>query len=143
MTLTNRDWAINVLRKWWNATPMVVIGFSTFQDAIRKYDVGNFLDQFGSTVRKLDQSKVDAAMQKLAAKYTHTYPDKLEFFNVLAVQVQAFTLDDAKDVAVQTVKDVGKVAAFGLGSGLTIAIVIGVAYLAVTSGMLSTRRARA
>lgn len=114
--ISNRDFAINVLRVWWNATPMAQLGFTSYSDAISHYDTvePGFLETFGSAVRSQDMIKLQDAMKALAAKYGTAYPKWDEFFNFAAQYVGQLSMGDLKDAAAESVTDLKNIALTGV-----------------------------
>lgn len=123
--MNDRDWAVNYLRFWWNATPMASLGLTTYQDALAYYDgkSSTFLSQLGRTVKAIRQDKIRTAFEKLAAQYGDKYPPPAEFYAAIADQQQTFDLGDAKEVAAKTVTDVGTAVKFGASAYLLIVLV--------------------
>jgi len=125
MTISDRAFGINVLRYWWDETPLAALNFSTFQDAITNYDKIDslFIDTLGKTTRKLDQTKVKSAFKKLAIQKGTVYPSRADFSSALVSAFGQLDFSDygkiAKDAAIDTISDIGN-----LGSKLVFTYVV-------------------
>lgn len=127
--MTDRDYFVNGLKLWYRATPGYSSGSTTFQNAVAYYEKNaSFVKSFAWVMRKFENTKIRAALVDLAGDYGDKYPPSSEFFSYAAREVGTLDAADYADVAVDTAKDVAKVAALGVGLYLVVAA-IGLAVL--------------
>ncbi|MGE4109036.1 MAG: hypothetical protein AB7F66_17695 [Bacteriovoracia bacterium] len=138
--MAGRDTGIHHLRTyWWNLTPMSVLGLTSFQDALAYYDRKSpeFVKSIGDIAAGIQQTKVKEAFAKVAKENGSGYPAVGAFYDALSAGVRTISSRDVKDIAAGTVSDIGSAAAWGLGGLVTLALIGGVAYLAIMSGGVS------
>lgn len=121
--IQNSTYTTNALRYWWNGYPRFV---ATFQHAIDYYkNQGTFYESFGSVVRTVSQTKVQAGMEKLAKKYKTSYPPKEEFFQYLADEAGSLNSEDVQEIAINTAKDIGSAVKIGVGGAFIVLLLVG------------------
>lgn len=121
--MSNRDYFINYLRFWWNATPSkALFGSVGFSNALAFYDKdAYFIESIGKTVRSIPQDKVKRAFESLAEQHGTNYPPKTAFYDALVAEVGTLSFTDVKDIAVESAEEIGTLAKYGLGIWAAIA----------------------
>jgi hypothetical protein len=137
----NRDYAINVLRFWWNASVLSGLSLTTFQDALAYYERTHpsFMDAFGKAAKSISISKARDAMEGVAKKSGSTYPDINTLFDALGTSAMSWDSDDTKAVAEGIVEDLQGSLKFGLGTVVVVAAVLGGLWLYSTFGGVAKR----
>ena len=123
---SNRNYAINVLRFWWNATPMAELQLSTFQDFLAYFERTHpsFMEEFGRAAKNVSIDKARMGMEKLAREFGTQYPDVSSFFNALGQSAQTWNSDDTNAVVRGVVSDVQGSLQFGIGAAIVVGAVL-------------------
>lgn len=132
--MSDRGYGINVLRYWWNATPMAVLHFTSFQDAIAYYDAQNpdFIAKLGKMAQdsKTPFDRIKSALEDLAKQQGDKYPHYSAILQAIVTASGQVTAGDIAGAAADGVLQAGKYLAFGLGTYALVAVVVGVIILA-------------
>lgn len=122
--------AINYLRYWYNASnvsALVSLSYISYSNFIAKERAEHptFLTQLSASLKSIRQDKVKRAFEALAAQNPDVIPDVTDFFQSLSDELTAINPANVADWVgggvADTAKQVGTIAAFGLGTYALIA----------------------
>ena len=137
MDISDEGYAINVLRKWYDASG-ISMSFSQVVDQLRTR--GTFLTQFGKAVRKLELPKVQSAMTELGDDQGSRIPSTSEFFEAVSLEAGSVSVSDVGKAAAQGVSQAADVVVSTAKAGAVVYAAI--AGLGVLMLLLSMRKER-
>lgn len=120
--MSNRDFFINNLRIWWNASSLSTLKLSTFAQAVAYYDSKGWSDPIGGVMRKMNSDQIRTALESLANEFGSQYPSLAGFNSALMKESGSLNWTNIlSGAAVETAQDVAGVAKIGLGIWASIA----------------------
>lgn len=134
---------INLLRLWWNATPLSALKLSTFSDAVDYYQKkGSFLAELGKLTKSIELGKIQVALEKMGRRFGSVYPPTSEFFQAVADYAGVVSVGEVAEAAGDGLKDAGGAIAKLAASGVLLYVAIAAVGAFVLPKILSGRSAR-